>query len=154
MKSSWSTLGLVVVVAALAGCGSKSASTPPASTPPSPQPGTLIDNPPTKVATYAPSDLLNLLGGSDLGKTFLQLAYTPQCTITVYHLTYQTEDPKGNITPASGALMVPSSGSATACTGARPIVLYAHGTTTDRNFDLAQLDAAERAEGVWFRHSV
>jgi hypothetical protein len=149
MKSSWSALGLVVVVAALAGCGSKSASTPPASTPsPSPQPGTLIDNPPTKVATYAPSDLLNLLGGSDLGKTFLQLAYTPQCTITVYHLTYHTEDPKGNITPASGALMVPSSGSATACTGARPIVLYAHGTTTDRNFDLAQLDAADSAEAV------
>lgn len=122
---------------------------PPPSTPAAtPQRGDLIDNPPMKVATFGPSDLLTLLAGSDLGKTFLQLAYTPKCTITVYHLTYQTEDPKGNITPASGALMVPSSGSDTDCTGARPIVLYAHGTTTDRNFDLAQLDAADSAEGV------
>jgi hypothetical protein len=149
MKSSLSALSLVVVIAGLAGCGSKSGSTPPASAPStSPQPGALIDNPPAKVATLTPSDLLTLLAGSDLGKTFLQLAYTPRCTITVYHLTYQTRDPKGNMTPASGALMVPSSGSDSACIGARPIVLYAHGTTTDRNFDLAQLDAADSAEGV------
>jgi poly(3-hydroxybutyrate) depolymerase len=149
MRSSLSALSLVVVIAGLAGCGSKSGSTPPATAPStSPQPGALIDNPPARVATLTPSDLLTLLAGSDLGKTFLQLAYTPRCTITVYHLTYQTQDPKGNITPASGALMVPSSDSDTACTGARPIVLYAHGTTTDRNFDLAQLDAADSAEGV------
>jgi hypothetical protein len=101
-----------------------------------------------KVATFAPTDLLTLLAGSDLGKTFLQLGYTPKCTITVYHLTYRSADPKGEITPASGALMVPGSGSDTDCTGARPIVLYAHGTATDRNFDLAQLDAADSAEGV------
>src|SRR5215468_204835 len=149
MKTFLRTLSLVVAVAALAGCGSKSHSTP--ETPPpstSPQAGTLIDNPPMKVATFAPSDLLTLLAGSAVGKTFLQLAYTPKCTITVYHLTYQTEDPKGNITPASGALMVPSSGNDPDCTGARPLVLYAHGTTTDRNFNLAQLDAADSAEGV------
>jgi hypothetical protein len=149
MRSLSSTLSLIALATALAGCGSKSESTPPPSTPSAtPQRGALIDNPPAKVATFAPADLLTLLAGSDLGKTFLQLAYTPKCTITVYHLTYQTEDPKGNITPASGALMVPSSGSDTACTGARPIVLYAHGTTTDRNFDLAQLDTADSSEGV------
>jgi hypothetical protein len=148
MKSSSSTLSLVLAVA-LAGCGSKSSTTSPAAMPaPSAQPGALIDNPPMKVATLTPSDLQNLLAGSDLGRTFLQLAYTPQCTITVYHLTYQTRDPQGNLTPASGALMVPSSGSASDCSGARPIVLYAHGTTTDRSFDLAQLDAADSAEGV------
>jgi hypothetical protein len=149
MRSLCSTLGLIALATTLSGCGSKSESMPPPSTPAAtPQRGDLIDNPPMKVATFAPSDLLTLLAGSDLGKTFLQLAYTPKCTITVYHLTYQTEDPNGNITPASGALMVPSSGSDTDCTGARPIVLYAHGTTTDRNFDLAQLDAADSAEGV------
>src|SRR5499427_7522899 len=142
-------LSLLVVAAALTACGGKNSSPPPSSSPSStPQRGDLIDNPPKTTATYAPSDLLTLLAGSDVGKVFLQLAYTPKCTITVYHLTYQTEDPKGNITPASGALMVPSSGSDTACTGARPIVLYAHGTTTDRNFDLAQLDTADSSEGV------
>ena len=149
MRSCWPTLSILALAATLAGCGSKSASTPPPSMPAAtPQRGALIDNPPVKVATFAPSDLNTLLAGSDVGKTFLQLAYTPKCTITVYHLTYQTEDPQGNITPASGALMVPSSGNDSACTGARPIVVYAHGTTTNRNFDLAQLDAADSAEGV------
>jgi hypothetical protein len=140
---------VIVLAAAIGACSNKSHTPAPSSPPPaSPQRGDLIDNPPTKVATYAPSDLLQLLTGSDLGKTFLQLAYTPKCTITVYHLTYQTVDPKGNITPASGALMVPGSSSDTDCNGGRPIVLYAHGTTTDRNFNLAQLDAADSAEGV------
>jgi Prolyl oligopeptidase family len=143
------TLGLIALAAAIGGCGSKSHTPTPSSAPSgTPQRGDLIDNPPKKVATYAPNDLLQLLTGSDLGNIFLQLAYTPKCTITVYHLTYQTADPKGNITPASGALMVPSSSSDSACTGGRPIVLYAHGTTTDRNFNLAQLDAADSSEGV------
>jgi hypothetical protein len=142
-------VGVIVLAAAIGGCSNKS-HTPSPSPPPSasPQRGDLIDNPPKKTASYAPSDLLQLLTGSDLGKTFLQLAYTPKCTITVYHLTYQTVDPKGSITPASGALMVPGSSSVSDCNGGRPILLYAHGTTTDRNFNLAQLDAADSAEGV------
>ena len=148
MESLLRALSLVVAVVGLTACGSNGSSMPPSSpssTPP--QRGALIQNPPATVATYSPSDLLTLLAGSDLGKTFLQLAYTPKCTITVYHLTYQTVDPQGNITPASGALMVPS-GSDTDCTGPRPIVLYAHGTTTDRNFNIAQLDASDSEEGV------
>jgi len=137
-------VGVIVLAAAIGGCSNKSHTPPPPSSTPSatPQRGDLIDNPPKKAASYAPSDLLQLLSGSDLGKTFLQLAYTPKCTITVYHLTYETVDPQGNITPASGAFMVPGSSSDTDCNGSRPILLYAHGTTTDRNFNLAQLDAA------------
>jgi len=123
---------------------------PPSSTPPpstAAQPGALIDNPPAKVATLAPADLLALLAGSELGKTFLQLAYTPKCTITVYHLTYQSVDPAGNTSPASGALMVPG-GSDSGCSGGRPILMYAHGTTTNRNFDISQLTASGNDEGV------
>ena len=145
----WFSRFLVVaaLIGAVSACGSKSSSS--SSSPPSPTPqrGALIDDPPAKVATFAPSDLLSLLAGSDLGKTFLQLAYTPKCTITVYHLTYQTVDPQGNISPASGALMVPG-GSDPDCSGARPIVLYAHGTTTNRDFNIAQLDASDSEEGV------
>jgi alpha/beta superfamily hydrolase len=142
-------LSLLVVAAALTACGGKNSSPPPSSSPSStPQRGDLIDNPPQATATYAPSDLLTLLAGSDVGKVFLQLAYTPKCTITVYHLTYQTTDPKGSITPASGALMVPSSSSDSDCTGARPIVLYAHGTSTDRTLNLAQLNTGNSGEGV------
>jgi hypothetical protein len=140
MKSGLRLAGALGLALALAGChGSSPSSSAPESSSGMPQQGALIDNPPAKVATYSPSDLLQLLTGSDIGQVFLQLAYTPKCTITVYHLTYDTADPQGNITPASGALMVPSGGSDGGCTGPRPIVLYAHGTTTDRSFDIAQL---------------
>src|SRR5215469_8665824 len=144
------TLTVLALVAGLAGCGSHMSPMPPSSTPPpstAAQPGALIDNPPATVATLSPADLLTLLAGSELGKTFLQLAYTPKCTITVYHLTYQSVDPAGNISPASGALMVPG-GSDPDCSGGRPILMYAHGTTTDRNFDISQLDASGNEEGV------
>jgi hypothetical protein len=147
MRLQWCTLGLLALLGALAACGGSSS--PPAPAPaPTPQRGDLIDHPPKKVASFAPSDLLALLPGSTLGQTVLQqLGFTPTCTITVYHLTYQTIDPKGNITPASGALMVPGSGGS-ACSGARPIVLYAHGTATDRNLDLSQLNAPDSVEAV------
>jgi hypothetical protein len=139
---------LVLLLAMLVSCGgSDSGSASSTSSPPPPQRGQLIANPPAEVATFAPSDLLTLLGASDLGKTFLQMPYTPVCTVTVYHLTYQTLSPGGAITPASGALMVPS-GSDPGCSGGRPIVLYAHGTSSDRNLDLAQLQASDSTEAV------
>lgn len=115
--------------------------------PPTPaQRGTLLQSPPQALATYSPSDLLTLLGANNLGKTLLHLAYTPACTITVYHLEYQTVDPAGNLTPASGALMVPSG--AAACQSGRPVVLYAHGTSTDRTFNIADLTASDNDEGL------
>jgi hypothetical protein len=99
----------------------------------------------TMVASYAPSDLLTLAGGNDLGKTLLQVAVTPTCTIAVYHLQYYTVDPAANLTPASGALMVPSG---TNCQGGRPVLLYAHGTTTDRGYNFADLTTADSGEAL------
>jgi hypothetical protein len=147
MKGLPCTLPPLVLLAFLASCGGSGSSSEGTTTPPpaTPQRGSLIDNPPQKVATYSPAGLLALLSGTDLGKLFLQLSYTPECTVTVYHLTYDTVDPKGNITPASGALMVPSG---SGCTGSLPLVVYAHGTTTDRSFDISQLAAANNAEGL------
>jgi len=146
-----SRVPLFALLGTLGGCGgmdNNTMSTPPAPPPAAtPQRGDLIDNPPVKVSSLAPSDLLALLGGSDVGKLLLQLSYTPKCSITVYHLTYQTVDPQGNITPASGALMVPS-GSDSGCTGGRPLVLYAHGTTTDRSFNIADIQASDNGEGL------
>ena len=145
MKILRRTVPLVLLISGISACGGgdSQSSTMTAA----PQRGALIENPPHKVATFAPDALLALLGASDLGKTFLQLSYTPKCTITVYHLTYDTVDPQSNITPASGALMVPS-GSDPGCTGGRPVLLYAHGTTTDRDFDIADLNGSNNAEGV------
>jgi hypothetical protein len=137
----------LLAVAALNGCGGKDDdSATPAPMPPTVQRGDVVNGPPTKVGTYAPTDLLALLGGNELGQTLLQLAYTPLCTITVYHLSYETVDPAGNLTLSSGALMVPS-GTDTRCTGSRPIVLYAHGTTTDRNYDISQFATTGNGEG-------
>jgi Prolyl oligopeptidase family len=99
----------------------------------------------TMVAAYSPSDLSGLAGGNDLGKLLLQLTVSPVCTVTLYHLQYQTVDPSGALTPASGALMVPSG---TNCTGARSIVLYAHGTTADRAYNFANLSAADSGEAI------
>lgn len=139
---------LVLVVAATVGAcngsdkNNDSTSGMPTATVPPPQRGDVVNGPPTLVATYSPNDLLTLLGGNDLGKTFLQLAYTPLCTISVYHMNYQTVDPAGNLTVGAGALMVPG-GTDSRCTGARPIVLYAHGTSTSPTFDISQIGVIE-----------
>ncbi len=137
---------LFLAAAALCACHGKNDPAP-TPTPPAVQRGDLVGGAPTMVGSYAPSDLLALLGGNPLGQTFLQLAYTPVCTVTVYHMGYETVDPAQNLTVASGALMVPS-GTDSRCTGARPIVLYAHGTTTDRNYDLSQFAATGNGEAM------
>ncbi len=108
-------------------------------TPPTaPARGSLLVTPPQKVSSLAPGDLLALLTGSDLSAEFAALAFTPECTVNVYRIQYQTADPANALTGGSGALMVPS-GTGADCTGARPIVEYAHGTNADKNFDLSMV---------------
>lgn len=114
--------------------------------PAAPARGALLQSPPAVMATFGPAEILSLLGGNQLGQTLLQLTYNAICTVTVFHLEYQTVDPAGNLTPASGALMVPSGGAA--CQGPRPIVEYAHGTKTDRAYDIADLNASDNDEGL------
>jgi hypothetical protein len=111
-----------------------------------PRRGALLQSPPQLVQTLSTTQLLAALTGNDLGGILLTLPYTPVCSVSVYHLEYETVDPAGNLTSASGALMVPSGGAN--CQGARPLVLYAHGTATDRAYDIANLSAAENGEGL------
>jgi dipeptidyl aminopeptidase/acylaminoacyl peptidase len=92
------------------------------------------------------ADLVDQLDNSDIGKLLLQLANTPKCAIDVYHIEYETVGGASETTTASGALMVATGTDAT-CSGARPVLLYAHGTNTDRNFDIADLNSAN-AEGL------
>jgi hypothetical protein len=113
---------------------------------PTPQRGQLLQTPPKLVAAFVPAALSALLETSPLGQVLLRLAYTPLCTVTAYQLEYETVDPGSNLTPASGVLMVPSGGGA--CGGGRPIVLYAHGTETDRDYNIADLTAADNDEGL------
>jgi dienelactone hydrolase len=134
---------LATTLACLMACSHKDSTG--STTAPSAQRGDLIAAP-TKVASYSPSDLLGLAGGNDLGKTLLQLTVSPVCSIDVYHLQYHTVDPAAQLTPASGALMVPS-GSAS-CQGPRPVVLYAHGTSADRNYNFADLTGSDGGEAL------
>jgi prolyl oligopeptidase family protein len=113
---------------------------------PAPQRGALLQSPVQETASYSPTALLAVLGGSTFEQILLQLVYVPICTINVYHLEYETVDPAGNLTPASGALMVPSG--AASCQGGRAIVVYAHGTATNRNYNIADLAASGNDEGL------
>ena len=145
MKRVGGWLTILMCAGILSACNSKDKDT--ALAPATPARGALLESPPTKLVTLAPADLLTLLGGNDLGKLLLQLAYTPRCTIDVLQIKYQTVDPAAALTPASGALMVPS-GTDPACTGARPILLYAHGTSVDRNYNIADVSTGNNKEGV------
>jgi poly(3-hydroxybutyrate) depolymerase len=133
----------------LAGCNSGSdggAGTGPS--PSAPQRGQLLTNPPALLASYSAADLLGLMRADPLGQELLALAYAPICTINVYRLQYETVGAKSEPTTATGALMVPS-GSSPSCTGPRPIVEYAHGTSPDKSYDIAQLSGSNASsEGL------
>ncbi len=120
---------------------------PPDPEPPPPQRGELIGEAPTLVASYSPDELLALASSNEVTQLLVEQVLTPECRINVYHFEYQTVDPAGDITPASAALMVPND-SATSCQGERPIVLYGHGTHTDKAFNMADLEASDNGEGL------
>jgi len=119
-------------------------STPPAATPTR---GQLLTKPAPLVKSYSTTDLLALLGGNDIGKELLSLAYTPKCGVDVYQLTYETVGGKNEAAKASGALMVPT-GTDSGCSGPRPILAYAHGTTPDKTFNIAMLQNSNDYEGM------
>ena len=125
----------VLAALSLAGCGGNSQTSTVAT---STQPGTLAVDPPLRVASLSASAFATELGASPSGQQLLQLAGTPACGVDFYYLKYWTTDPAGKPTEVSGALMVPTGGAAQ-CAGARPIVLYAHGTTTAANYNIADI---------------
>lgn len=64
-----------------------------------------------------------------------------KCDINIEKVSYSTVGAAGERTNATAALMLPSGDSAD-CQGDRPILLYAHGTTTDRDYDFSQVGNA------------
>ncbi len=70
------------------------------------------------------------------------MSSAPLCDIIFYHIQYATVGGSGEATTASAVLMIPT-GLGANCSGERPIVLYAHGTTTDRAYNMADLQNAE-----------
>jgi pimeloyl-ACP methyl ester carboxylesterase len=98
--------------------------------------GTLLANP-VRIASFSAELLTGLIGGTTQGAQLLQLVGPLQCGIDYYYIHYWTRGGAGEITNASGALMVPTGG--TNCTGPRPVVLYAHGTTLGHQYNIADI---------------
>jgi hypothetical protein len=118
--------------------GSQGSSPGTSSTPPE---GTLLESPGQLISTVtAPSLLVELNLATNL--QLLSLSGSPVCDVLIYKIQYETVGGANEPTTASAALMIPS-GFGSNCTGARPIVTYAHGTTTERSFDMTDLSNAE-----------
>ena len=141
-------IGALCLVGALAlaaaGCGTDSTT---ASTGTGTARGSLLHDPPLRIASLDATTFDAELGASTSGAQLLQVAGTPTCGVDFYYIEYNTVGGKGEATTASGALMVPT-GSAAQCSGARPIVLYAHGTATDRAANIADITNTGNTEGA------
>src|SRR6516225_188643 len=125
-------------LAALASCGGGGAvdDTSPYTTDNSTARGTLVRNPPERVASWSAPVIADLLKALDNGDSLAAAAKDPVCDIDFHDLEYETVGVHDETAQVSGVLMVPK-GSASACTGAKPIVLYAHGTSAERSYNLA-----------------
>ena len=131
----------------LAACGSSdNDDMPPPPPPPEPQRGELIGEP-THEASYTPTQLVGLAATDPLTQRVIEEILSPDCAIEVYHYEYRTVDPAGEITPASAALFVPDD-SGTGCQGERPILLYAHGTSTRKTLDMSNLESPDNGESL------
>lgn len=139
MKSHYTLGGLTLVAAALlSACGGgTSASRDDPATPRA----TIIQGTLAGQATTAQIDAGTLASGAQA------LTGKAQCNVDVRYVYYMTRDPKGQPATASEAVLVPS-GTAAACTGERPVLLYAHGTTTTKSFNMAAVTTNAEASLV------
>ncbi|MGH8298787.1 MAG: alpha/beta hydrolase family protein [Steroidobacteraceae bacterium] len=129
-------VGVAVATLGLAACGGTNSPTGAVAS--STDRGTLLDNPALRVASLNAAAFTAQLKASASGPQLLELAGTPVCGVDFYYFKYWTVAPDSSAQLASGALMVPTGASAP-CTGPRPIVLYAHGTTTDSAYNIADI---------------
>lgn len=108
--------------------------------------GTLIQNPPPRTAFFTAADFTTKLNASSTGRGLLAVAGAPKCGVDVQYIKYGTVGGTGEPTDASGALMTPTGGPG--CTGNRPMLVYAHGTTTVKSYNMANLlDESNAAYG-------
>jgi hypothetical protein len=109
--------------------------------------GTLTENPPFRIASLDAATFKAELAGTSSGAQLLQISGSPSCGVDFYYVKFWTVGGAGEATESSGALMVPT-GAAPACSGPRPIVLYAHGTNIDKALNIADVTNATNTEGV------
>jgi acetyl esterase/lipase len=134
----------VMAAAVLSACGSDSDTSAVSN---STAHGTLAENPPLRIASLNAASLAAQLSASATGAELLQITGAPSCGVDFYYLKFWTVGGAGESTESSGALMVPT-GAAPGCSGPRPIVLYAHGTQTDKTANIADVTNPANLEGV------
>ena len=108
--------------------------------------GRLIQPPTPTLSVTASQFTQMLLGSGSNGRALLALSTEGAggpaplpCGVAVYHYGYSSVDGRGRPATATGALMLPTGSKAT-CSGARPLLEYAHGTNLDRSYDIAALN--------------
>lgn len=144
---------IVASASAVVACGGgDDDESPPSSgaNPPPPPPttrGTLVDSPPTRLLSVSADQLASLATAASGGSDLLKFISAPKCGIDVHQIRYNTVDPAEQPTIASGALMIPT-GSDPVCQGARPVLTYAHGTSAEKAYNIANLTNADNAEGL------
>jgi pimeloyl-ACP methyl ester carboxylesterase len=131
--------------ALLCACGGSSSQTAAIAT--STAHGTLAINPPFRIASLTAATFQAELAGNSSAAPLLQIAGAPACGVDFYYVDFWTRGGAGETTESSGALMVPT-GAAPACSGPRPIVLYAHGTNTNKALNIADITDTTNTEGI------
>lgn len=135
LHSSWAAAGAAALL--LVACGGNSGSGS------APGRGMLLQSPAPRVASLTADAFTADLRASSDGLDILSLSTGSSsvalpCGVDVQYLQYATVGGAGEPTTASGALMVPT-GTDAKCRGARPILLYAHGTTITKRYNMAAL---------------
>ena len=136
-KTTWAAVGASLLLAACGGGGSG----PLGSQNATPGPGELMQSPPPRITSLTADDYNARLSASATGQGLLTLSTgsptgAVPCGVDVQYIKYGTLGGKGEATTATAALMVPT-GTSPACSGARPIVLHAHGTAVERRYNMA-----------------
>ena len=138
-------LASMLAMVVLAGCGGGNANTNTGSEPvtapaepmAAPTPVMIAQDDGTMVAQADPVMLSAMMKTSAPGMTETT-GKPPLCKVSLYSINYATLGGRNEKTDASAAIMVPS-GTDTICNGARPVLLYAHGTTVEKSYNMANL---------------
>jgi predicted dienelactone hydrolase len=141
---SWALCLIGAAALGLSGCGTDS---PTAAVSTSTARGTLIEDPPFRIASLDAATFEANLAASAAGAQLLEVTGAPTCGVDFYYIQYNTVGGAGEATTASGALMVPT-GTAAQCSGGRPIVLYAHATNANKAFNIADITNPSNTEGA------
>jgi alpha-beta hydrolase superfamily lysophospholipase len=144
MKHTYS-IGLAALsVAVLTACGSGDVATGPEINLGNER-GSIVANSPAVLASYpGAADFTAAFSSSASGRALLGAAGAPKCGVTFHYMQYNTVGGANEPTNASAGIMVPS-GTDAACTGPRPVLLYAHGTTVEKGYNFASPANGETA---------